>query len=792
MEQQSLDLPITITNKTIGLTDTEAEQRLLKFGHNYVVENRSHRLMFLLNKFWAPIPWMLEAAIILQLIIGKIEEATIIMVLLIFNSLLSFFQEDRANKTLALLKKHLAINAKTLRNGKWQSISIENLVPDDIIHLRMGDISPADMHVISGNALLDQSALTGEALPLEGFTGSTVYSGTLIKRGEITGKITATGTNTYFGKTFELVQAAKTQSHIKNIIFTIIKYLIAVGGVLAGTILVYALLIKLPLIEIIPYILILLVASVPVALPATFTLATALGARLLAKQGVLTTRLSAIEEAAVMDVLCLDKTGTITSNKLKLADLYSYSPYSNKDLLNFASLASDEATQDPIDLAIFSATRSKEIGITTAPPTNLRFIPFSSANKRTEAIFTQNEKTFHVLKGSPEIIANIIAKPNELLKNTSQLAMKGYRVLAVAVCVTNNNENSNEFIPAGLLAFYDPPRNDSAALIKNLKDLGLRIQMVTGDGLVTAKAIAEQVGMDNHVCHKTMLNQKTNAKIFDCDIFAEIFPEDKFTLVQTLQQTGHTAGMTGDGVNDAPALKQAEVGIAVANAVDVAKSAASIVLTQPGLNGIIAAVKTSRQIHKRMLTYILNKIVKSFEIIIFLSLGVMLTNTLIITPLLMVLLLFTNDFVTMSIATDNVPFSPKPEKWRISNLVLGAGILAFLMLLLSFALFFLGRNFLHLPLGQLQTLTFLLLVFTGQGNIYLVRERSYLWNSMPGKWLMISSLLDILLVSILAATGILMAAVSPLLIAALLIIVIGYLFIIDLLKVPMFSYLGIV
>lgn len=769
----------------VGLTSAVAQQRLLKFGRNYVAEKRPQRFILLLRKFWAPIPWMLEATIILQLIIGKIEEAIIITLLLIFNSLLSFFQEERANKTLALLKKHLAINVRVLRDNQWQLIAAENLVPDDIIHLRMGDISPADVRIISGTALLDQSALTGESLPVESYGGATIYSGTMIKRGEATGKIIATGANTYFGKTVELVQTATTQSHIKNIIFTIIKYLVTVAGILAGVILIYALYAPLPPIELIPYILILLVAAIPVALPATFTLATALGARLLAKQGVLVTRLSAIEEAAVMDVICLDKTGTITDNQLKIVNLYSYPPYSDEDLLKFAALASAEATQDSIDMAIFAAARAKGAIVTT--PVDLKFIPFDSANKRTEAIFTQDAKTFHILKGSPEIIAEIIIKPNGLLHDTAQLAAKGHRVLAVAV-----DKGLNEFRLVGLLAFYDPPRKDSPALIKNLQNLGLRTQMVTGDNLVTAQAIAEQAGIGNHVCHQAMLHQKPDAKIFNCDVFAEVFPQDKFTLVHTLQQLGHATGMTGDGVNDAPALKQAEVGIAVANAVDVAKSAASIVLTQPGLSGIIAAVKISRQIHKRMLTYVLNKIIKSFEIAIFLSLGVILTKTLIITPLLVVLLLFTNDFATMSIATDNVPFSPKPEKWRIPNLMLGAGILAFLMLLLSFAVFFYGRNFLHLPLGQLQTLTFLLLVFTGQGNIYLVRERRYLWDSLPGKWLMLSSLLDILIVITLAVTGIFMTAISPLLIATLLLIVICYLFIVDLIKVPLFAYLGIV
>lgn len=772
------------SNKITGLTDAEAKQRLLKFGYNRIAEKTSHPLVRIAQKFWSPIPWMLEVTIIIQLVIGKIEEAVIIAILLFFNSLLSFFQEEHANKTLALLKSHLAINARVLRDDKWQIITAENLVPDDYIHLRMGDISPADIRIVSGNSLLDQSALTGEALPVEGHDGCTVYSGTIIKRGEITGKVIATGASTYFGKTVELVQTAKTQSHIENIIFTIIKYIIIVSIIFTGAILVYSFFNNIPLIDIVLYILLLLVASVPVALPTTFTLATAISARFLAKNGVLVARLSAIEEAGVMDVVCLDKTGTITANQLEIVDLCSYAPYSSEDLLRFAFIASEAETQDPIDMAIFSDVRKKNI--TVDIPKNLQFIPFDSVSKRTEAIFTQNEKTFHVIKGSPETIVGIVTKPNDLLKDELEFAKKGYRVLAIAI----SEEGQDKFMLVGLIAIYDPPRADSSVLIKNLKELGLRIQMITGDGLVTAQKIAEQVGIGSNACHKEMILQKPN-DVFNYDVFASVFPEDKYALVKTLQQLGHVTGMTGDGVNDAPALKQAEVGIAVASAVDVAKSAASIVLTRPGLSGIVDTIKSSRQIYKRMLTYILNKIVRSFATIIFLSLGLMLTNTLIISPLLMVLLLFTNDFITMTIATDNVPFSQKPEKWRMSNLMFSAGILTILTLSLLFTLLFFSRNILHLPLGQLQTLVFLLLVFIGQANLYLIRERRHLWSSMPSKWLMISSFLDISLVIILATFGILMTAVSPLLIVASLALVICYLFITDIIKVRTFSYLGI-
>ncbi|OGT08615.1 MAG: plasma-membrane proton-efflux P-type ATPase [Gammaproteobacteria bacterium GWE2_37_16] len=778
--------------KRNGLTTDEAKELLQKYGQNFVAEKKPNQWLNFLAKFWSPISWMLEATIILQLTIGKVHEALIIAFLLIFNSLLSFFQEDRANKALVLLRQHLAIKARVFRDNIWQLIAAEELVPGDIIHLRMGDIAPADIKILEGEALLDQSALTGEALPIESSIDAIVYSGALVKRGEATGEVTATGKNTYFGKTVELVQTAENKSHIKNIIFTIVKYLVAIDGVLAALVFAYAFFVNLPIVDVIPFVLILLVAAIPVALPATFTLATALGARQLAKLGVLVTRLSAIEEAAVMDNVCLDKTGTITRNKLELADLRSYQPYSNEDLLQFAILASNEATQDPIDLAFFVAANSR--GLLASLPEKLTFTPFDPTQKCTKATFKKDNKIFHVIKGAPETVANTLPKSSNLTQDAEQMAAHGYRVLAVAIGKEQQNSQI-QYELVGILALYDPPRTDSKEMIQNLKDLGLQIQMVTGDGLVTAQAVAEQVGIGKRVCHQNMLQQKiitTSEKVYACDVFAGFFPEDKFNLVQALQGEGHVTGMTGDGVNDAPALKQAEVGIAVANATDVAKAAASLVLTNKGLSGIRAAVEISRSIHKRMLTYILNKILKSFEIAIFLSLGVIFTKTLVITPLLMVLLLFANDFMTMSIATDNVPFSPKPESWRIPNLMLGSGVLAVLMLLLAFAVFFFSRNFLHLPLDQLQTITFLLLVFTGQGNIYLVRERKHIWHSMPGKWLLFSSLMDILIVSVLATQGILMTAISSLFVAALFSLVVFYLVIIDFIKVPVFRRFGII
>ncbi len=761
-----------------GLTAQEAAARLAQYGPNTVEEEHPHLALALLQKFWAPVPWMLEATIVLQFLLGKRDEAAVIAVLLIFNALLSFVQENRANRALALLKSRLATQARVLRDDNWQLVAAKALVPGDIVHLRMGDLAPADIRLLDGNLLLDQSALTGESLPTEAEAGASAYAGSIVKRGEATGAVTATGSRTYFGKTAELVRTAKTVSHLQRTILTIVKYLVILDLVLVAALLAYAIATGMPLEETIPFALILLVASVPVALPATFTLATALGALDLAKHGVLVTRLSAIEEAAAMEVLASDKTGTITKNQLAVAALLPYAQYDGDEVLRLGALACDDATQDPIDLAVLDAARAQ--GLLQQVPRRLQFIPFDTASKRSEGRYEQDGRRLRVIKGAPGAVAALVADAAGLDADVERLSANGYRVLAVAT------GDDAQLQLVGLVALQDPPREDSAALIENLHRLGIRVIMVTGDGLATARAVAEQVGIGTRTCAKDILDDGRTDAPQACDVVAGVYPEDKFRLVQALQRAGRVTGMTGDGVNDAPALKQAEVGIAVANATDVAKAAASIVLTNPGLTDVVAAVEVSRRIYQRMLTYTLNKIIKTFEIAIFLSIGVMLTGVFVVTPLLIVLLLFTNDFVTMSIATDRVSFSPQPERWRIPSLMLTAGSLAVLILLLSFSVFFVGRDWLHLPLAQLQTLIFVMLVFTGQGNVYLVRERGHFWHSLPSRWLIIASILDIIVVSLFAIQGILMAPIAPVLIGGLLLVIVGYLVLVDFVKIRIF------
>ncbi len=764
-----------------GLTSQEAAELLAKCGPNSVAEEREHPLRVLWSKFWAPVPWMLEAAVLLEILLRKNIEAGVIAALVVFNAGLSFFQESHAQGALALLRRRLIIQVRVRRDGAWQRLPAERLVPGDSIHLRVGDMVPADARLSDGNVLIDHSAVTGESAPIEAGPGYTTYAGGLIKRGEATAVVMATGSHTYFGKTAELVRQANAAGHLQQMIFTIVKYLVAFDVALAGLVLIYALSAGMGLGDILPFCLMLLVASIPVALPATFTLASALGTQELAHGGVLVSRLSAIEEAAAMDVLATDKTGTLTKNELSVAMTEPMAPYSEPDLIRLAALASDDATQDPIDLAILAAARGRKVS--TAGFTVRKFVPFDPSTKCSEALVQHGTGELRIVKGAPSAIATFVGASG--FPQAEKLAGDGYRVLAVAT------GSERHLAIAGFLALLDPPRDDSAGLIANLQQLGVRVLMITGDGAATAGTVAKQVGITGAACSEERLRADPERAALECDVFAGVFPEDKFRLVQALQHAGHIVGMTGDGVNDAPALKQAEVGVAVANATDVAKAAASIVLTNPGLGDVVSAVEASRRIYQRMLTYTLNKIIKTIEVALFLSLGVVLTRTLVVTPLLIVLLLFTNDFVTMSIAADHVSFSRRPDRWRIRTLVLTAAPLAALLVAFSLSVLWAGRNILALSTAHIQTLAFLTLVFGGQGTVYLVRERGHFWRSRPSRWMLWSSGADVAIVSVLATRGILMASLPPFVVAGLLGVVVVYLFFVDYLKIAIFRRFGV-
>ena len=766
-----------------GLTSEEARVRLAQHGPNAVAEEREHPLRTLLAKFWAPVPWMLEVAVVLELAMGEWVEALLFAALLVFNGVLGFAQERRAEGALALLRSRLQVRTQVRRDGSWQSVAAEALVPGDLVHLQMGDLVPADARLSDGDLDVDQSALTGESLAVHLAPGGLAYAGATVVRGQGSGEVTATGASTYFGKTAELVRSARSPSHLEQVILGIVRYLVGIDLLLVVALFAYALATGFPLAQLLPFSLILLIASVPVALPATFTLATALGALDLAGHGLLVTRLSAIEEAAAMDVLCTDKTGTITENRLSLSALRPRPPHDETTLLRYAALASDEAGSDPLDLAILDAARERGV----VPGERLRFVPFEPATKRAEAYLADPAGARRVAKGAPDWVARLVAAPGPGWdSDVAALEGTGARVLGVVA-----GPESGPLEAVGVLALDDTVRPDSAALVARLHQLGVRVIMVTGDALTTGRAVAARVGIGERACLADRLRSGAPASADDCDLFAEVLPEDKFHLVRGLQRAGHVVGMTGDGVNDAPALRQAEVGVAVSSATDVAKAAASVVLTSPGLADVVVGVETSRRIYQRMLTYTLNKIIKTFQIALFLSVGLLVTGQFVTTPRLVVLLLFANDFVTMSIATDNVPFSPRPDRWPVRGLVVSAMLLAVPLLAVSFGVYWAGLAWFRLGPDQLHTLVFVWLVFSGQATVYLVRERRRFWRSTPSPLLAVSSAADILLVSALALLGWLMAPIGAAEVLAMLVLALLYLVGTDALKVRVLRHEGL-
>ena len=546
-----------------GLTTAEARARLGEYGPNVIPEEKTRPILAFLKKLWGPVPWMLETSVLLELFIGHKTQATIIFLLLFFNAFISFFQENRSQNALALLKKKLSIRVKVHRDGVWQIIPSQELVPGDVIHLKVGDLIPADVDLLQGNLSIDQSSLTGESLPVEVESGTQAYTGSMVQRGEADAQVTSTGPKTFYGKTAELVRTAQTASHLEATILGIVRYLVALDILLVAGVLVYSSVNRIPLTDSIPFALMLLVASVPVALPATFTLASTLGARELADNGVLVTRLTAIEEAAAMDVLCSDKTGTITRNRLTLSAIFPYSPHTEDDVLRLAAISSDAASQDPIDLAILKAAHERSLF--KKEPDRIQFIPFDPLTKSTEVIANLEGVRTRIVKGFPRTVAAMTFNAPDPSLAVDALAQKGYRVIGIAA----GPDERLEF--AGLIGLYDPPRKDAKSLIESLKALGVRVIMITGDSRATARAISSEVGLGDSVCSADEFRKKIAENRFDCDIVAGVLPEDKFLLVRNFQNGGHVVGMTGDGVNDAPALKQAEIGIAVSNATDVAR-----------------------------------------------------------------------------------------------------------------------------------------------------------------------------------------------------------------------------
>jgi H+-transporting ATPase len=729
---------------------------------------------------------MLEAAIVLQLLLGEYLEAAVIAVLLVFNAGLGLFQESRAQATLAALKSRLALNAAVRRDGAWKTVPAAELVSGDVVKLCLGAVVAADVRLTGGEVLLDQSMLTGESVPIEAGPGLQTYAGALVRRGEAVAEVTATGTRTKFGRTAELVRTAHVVSSQQKAVLRVVRNLAVFNGIIILGLVGYAWFLRMPVTEIIPLVLTGVLASIPVALPATFTLAAAFGARALAKLGVLPTRLSAVDEAASMDVLCADKTGTLTRNELSVSTVRPMSGFTEANVLVLAALASSDGGQDPVDAAIRSAATSKSRSDGTSPVAwHLNtFTPFDPATKMSAASVTDSSgATQRVVKGAFAAVSGLAQPSPTAATALAELEGQGFRVLAV-VCGPPTSLKL-----AGLIALSDPPRADSAALISELHGLGVRTVMVTGDAPATAAVVAHAIGLEGAICPPGSIPAAVRPETFG--VFAGVLPEDKFKLVKAFQQAHHTVGMCGDGANDAPALRQAQIGIAVSTATDVAKSAAGMVLTVPGLPGTVAAVREGRIAFQRILTYTLNSITKKVVQVLLLGVGLIMTGHAILTPLLMVLIMLTGDFLGMAMTTDNVRPSPTPSAWKIGSLtiaglVMGVGELVFCTAVLLF-----GVYRLRLDIDTLRTLTFIVIVFGNQATTYTNRERHRLWSSRPSVWLALSSVIDLLIASTLAIIGIAMKPLPAPVVLLTLAAACVFALALDCLKVPVFRRLSI-
>jgi H+-transporting ATPase len=664
----------------------------------------------------------------------------------------------------------------------WKNLPTAELVPGDIVKLSLGGVVAADVELIGGGVLLDQSMLTGESTGTEAGPGFKTFAGALVRRGEAVARVTATGARTQFGRTAELVRTAHVVSSQQKAVLRVVRNLALFNGTLILLLVAYALTHALPKAELIPLILTAILASIPVALPATFTLAGALGARALAARGVLPTRLSAVDEAASIDVLCADKTGTLTCNQLSVAAVHPLPGFDEARVLTLAALASSDGGADPVDGAIHAAAAKK---VAPNPPRLTHFTPFDPATKLAEATAEDAALgTLRIVKGAFAVISALAAPAPAATNAANELEAKGFRVLAVAA----GPPAALQLL--GLIALSDPARADSATLVTELKSLGIRTVMVTGDAPATAAIVAHAVGLEGAVCPPGPIPADVRPDSFA--VFAGVLPEDKFKLVQALQHTGNLVGMCGDGVNDAPALRQAQVGIAVSTATDVAKSAAGVVLTNPGLAGIVAAVKEGRITFQRILTYTLNSVTKKIVQVLFLGLGLLLTGHAILTPLLMIIVMLAGDLLGMSLTTDRVRPSPAPNSWRIGTLTVAGIVMGGAELVFCGGVLALGHYRLGLGLTALQTLAFFVLVCGNQASMYAVRARGRLWSAPhPSRWLALSSVADLLIALTLAGGGWLMTPLPFRVLTGVLAGAIAFAFVLDLVKRPVFGRLKI-
>ena len=749
-----------------GLTAAEAQQRLERNGYNEIPEKKTNPLVKFLSYFWGPIPWMIEVAVVLSAIVRHWPDFWIILTLLVVNAIVGFWEEWKADSAIAALKSTLALMARVERDGAWTSVPARELVVDDLIRVRLGDIVPADAKLVSGHPLsVDQAALTGESLPVDRDVGATIYSGSVVKQGEMDAQVTATGLRTYFGKTAQLVESATTVSHFQQAILKIGDFLIVFAVVLAVLIVTVALFRGDPFVETVQFALILTVAAIPVALPTVLSVTLAVGARMLSRMQAVVSRLAAIEELAGMDTLCSDKTGTLTQNRLTLGEIYAAEGSKAEDVILAAALASKAEDQDPIDAAVLKGvTDPNSLGRFAVED----FKPFDPVHKRTEAtVKGVDGKRFTVTKGAPQVVlalaANADALRAEADKQIAAFAAKGYRALGVA----RSDGAGGEWTFLGVLSLADPPREDSKATIEAARDMGARVKMVTGDQVAIAVEIARKLGLGTNILDASVLDDpqgkltaRIDRQIEDADGFAQVFPEHKFHIVDVLQRDGHIVGMTGDGVNDSPALKKADAGIAVSGATDAARAAADIVLLAPGLSVVIEAMRESRRIFQRMTHYAIYRIAETIRVLLFMTLSILVFNFYPVTAVMIVLLALLNDGAILTIAYDNVVFAKRPDRWNMPVVLGVSGSLGVAGVIASFGLFYVAERFFHLDRPTIQSLIYLKLSVAGHLTVFVARTRGPFWSVKPAPILFWAVVVTQLVATLISVYGIFMPPIG--------------------------------
>jgi H+-transporting ATPase len=721
-----------------GLSQAEAQKRLTQYGPNEIEEKKTNPILKFLSYFWGPIPWMIEVAVILSGVVRHWPDFGIILFLLLANAVVGFWEERQAGNAIEALKATLAIKARVKRDGKWITPEARELVPGDVIRMRMGDIVPADARLLDGDPVeVDQSTLTGESLPAERKSGEAVFSGSIIRQGEIEAIVYATGTNTYFGKTAQLVQEAHTVSHFQRAVLKIGDYLILLAAAMVSVIIIVALFRGDPILTTLQFALVLTVAAIPVAMPTVLSVTMAVGARLLARKKAIVSKLVAIEELAGVDILCADKTGTLTQNKLSLGDPFSVNDIPAEQVILNGALASRAENNDPIDLAVLGGLKDKEA---LKAYEVVHFLPFDPVHKRTEAtVKGKDGKTFKVTKGAPQVIlelsANVGQVKSAVEKAVNEFASRGFRSLGVA-----RAEGEGQWQFVGVLPLFDPPRKDAKATIATALAMGVKIKMVTGDALAIAKETASKLRLGTNILDAANLGDSKKQEstemaesIEKADGFAQVFPEHKYHIVDVLQQRGHIVGMTGDGVNDAPALKKADCGIAVSGATDAARAAASIVLMTPGLSVIIDAIKESRRIFQRMNSYAIYRIAETLRVLLFMTAAILIFNFYPLTAVMIVMLALLNDGAILSIAYDNVHYRDLPEAWNMRMVMGVASVLGVIGPVAAFGLFYLGDRVYHLDHTHLQPMMYLMLSVAGHLTIFLTRTRGPFWSIRPAR-----------------------------------------------------------